>query len=137
MVGITFNMPAGLWIQRRTTCYLPLAVIFLMAGATMLASIGIDQEGPYILVNLVFYLCNSRYLPLQQALAIRQWRDQNGTVSGVFSSVRAASMVTGALFAGALYEVAPRLPMWVCAAIFFATALVAFYNMLQYRRNLA
>ena len=75
------------------------------------------------------------YLPLQQALAIRQWRDQNGTVSGVFSSVRAASMVTGALFAGALYEVAPRLPMWVCAAIFFATALVAFYNMLQYRRK--
>lgn len=137
VVGITFNMTAGLWIQRRTTCYLPLAVIFLMAGATLLASIGIDQEGPYILVNMVFYLCNSMYLPLQQALAIRQWRDQNGTVSGVFSSVRAASMVTGALFAGALYEVAPRLPMWVCAAIFFATALVAFYNMLQYRRNLA
>ena len=81
-----------------------------MAVATLLASIGIDQEGPYILVNMVFYLCNSMYLPLQQALAIRQWRDQNGTVSGVFSSVRAASMVTGALFAGALYEVAPGCP---------------------------
>lgn len=137
VVGISFNMTVGMWFQRRTTCYLPLTVIFLLAGVTLLASIGVNQEEPYILVNMVFYLCNSMYLPLQQALAIRQWRGQNGTVSGVFSSVRTASMVTGSLSAGALYQVAPRLPMWVCAAIFFATAFVAFYNMLQYRRNMA
>ena len=124
-MGITFNMTAGLWIQRRTTCYLPLAVIFLMAGATLLASIGIDQEGPYILVNMVFYLCNSMYLPL----CSRRWQSASGGTKtarfpGCSLPCGRLSMVTGALFAGALYEVAPRLPMWVCAAIFFATALV-------------
>ena len=135
VVGITFNMTLGLWIQRRTKCYLPLGIIFLLAGVTLLVSIGMIQEMPYILVNMVFYLCNSMYLPLQQALAIRQWRDQNGTVSGVFSSVRAAGMVTGSLSAGVLYAAAPRLPMWACAAVFFVTALVVFLNMVQYRRR--
>lgn len=133
VVGIAVNMTLGLRLQRIKDCRLPLAVIFVAACLTLASSVLISQMGTYITVNMVFYVCNSMYLPLQQALAIRHWVGDHGTISGVFSSVRAAGMVTGSLSAGFLYEIAPRLTMGVCAGIFLVTAALVLFNSYQYR----
>jgi len=135
VVGISFNMTLGLWLQRKTGGRLPLAMICLAACLTLTASLKISQVGVYIAVNMIFYVCNSMYLPLQQALAIRQWKGDHGTISGVFSSVRAAGMVSGSLSAGFLYELAPRLPMGVCAGVFFLAAAIVLFNIYQYKEG--
>lgn len=131
VISVVINMTLGLWLQRRTNCRTPLIAIFCVACATLLGSLLTKQIGSYICVNMMFYLCNSMYLPLQQALAIRQCRADHGTVSGVFSSVRAVGMVTGSLSAGFLYELAPLLPMGVCAAVFLITAWITYINLHQ------
>ena len=135
VVGISVNMTLGMWLQQKTGGRLPLAAIFLAACVTLSVSLQITQVGSYIAVNMIFYVCNSMYLPLQQALAIRQWNGDHGTISGVFSSVRAAGMVSGSLSAGLMYEIAPRLTMGVCAAVFFGTALLVFFNIHQYKEG--
>lgn len=122
LAGIAVNMTLGMWLQRNTSCRTPLTVILGLAGGTLALSLAIGEIGPYIGVNMAFYVLNSLYLPLQQALVIRNSRAGHGQISGVFSSVRAVGMVTGSLSAGLLYELAPRLPMAVCAAAFGAAA---------------
>lgn len=135
VVGISVNMTLGLWLQRKTDGRFPLAVIFVAAGLALAASLKISQVGFYIAVNMIFYVCNSMYLPLQQALAIRQGKGDHGTISGVFSSVRAAGMVSGSLSAGFLYEIAPLLTMGVCAIVFFVTAAIVLFNRYQYKEG--
>lgn len=131
IISVAVNMTLGLWLQRRTNCRTPLIVIFCVACAALFCSLLTSQMLPYISINMVFYLCNSMYLPLQQALAIRQCRADHGTVSGVFSSVRAVGMVTGSLSAGFLYELAPLLPMGVCGGVFLVTAWITYINLRQ------
>jgi len=135
VVGISVNMTLGMWLQRKTGGRLPLVAIFLAAAVALTVSLQITQVGSYIAVNMIFYVCNSMYLPLQQALAIRQWKGDHGAISGVFSSVRAAGMVSGSLSAGLMYEVAPRLTMGVCAGVFFVTAVLVLFNIRQYKEG--
>ena len=129
IVGLAFNMTAGLELQRRTNCLTPLIVLFFVAFLTLVASLFTHSAVAYVCVNMLFYLCNSTYLPLQQALAMRQCRAEHGTVSGIFSSIRAMGMVTGSLSAGFLYARAPMLPMGVCAVLFLLTALCTWVNL--------
>jgi len=125
----------GWFRDGKTGGRLPLVAIFLAAAVALTVSLQITQVGSYIAVNMIFYVCNSMYLPLQQALAIRQWKGDHGAISGVFSSVRAAGMVSGSLSAGLMYEVAPRLTMGVCAGVFFVTAVLVLFNIRQYKEG--
>lgn len=135
VVGITVNMTLGMWLQRHTRGYMPLMVIYLAAAAALLSSLKIQSMLPYIAVNMVFYIGNSMYLPLQQAQAIRRWMGDHGAVSGVFSSIRAAGMVLGSLSAGVLYEFAPLLPMGFCAVCFLGAAALVLYDVFLSRGN--
>ena len=135
LVGIVVNMTLGMWVQRNTNCRFSLAAIFGLTSVTLFTSLLIGRIGPYIAVNMLFYVFSSMYLPLQQALVIRDGRAEHGKISGVFSSVRAVGMVTGSLSAGLLYEAAPRLPLTVCAAAFAATAFATFRNYKQYQED--
>lgn len=128
IVGLAFNMTAGLELQRKTNCLTPLIILFFVAFMTLVASLVTRSAGAYVCANMLFYLCNSTYLPLQQALAMRQCRADHGTVSGIFSSIRVTGMVTGSLSAGFLYARAPLLPMGVCAVLFLLTALCTWVN---------
>ena len=112
-------MTAGLELQRKTNCLTPLIILFFVAFMTLVASLVTRSAGAYVCANMLFYLCNSTYLPLQQALAMRQCRADHGTVSGIFSSIRATGMVTGSLSAGFLYARAPCCP-WAYVPCFFA-----------------
>lgn len=135
VVGIAVNMTVGLYLQRKTNCRTPLILIFCGAFLTLMASLLTRGVLSYIAVNMIFYLCNSMYLPLQQALALTQCRADHGTVSGIFSSVRAMGMVTGSLSAGLLYSFTPLMPMAVCAGVFLLTAFFTWVNLKQQRRN--
>lgn len=135
VMGITVNMTLGMWLQRKTDCRSPLVVILTAAGVVLLSTVPIKAVLPYVGVNMLFYICNSMYLPLQQALAIRQWNTEHGAISGLFSSVRALGMVAGSMSAGFLYELSPMLTMSVCAVAFFAAAFTTMVQIIQRRRE--
>ena len=113
-------MTAGLELQRKTNCLTPLIILFFVAFMTLVASLVTRSAGAYVCANMLFYLCNSTYLPLQQALAMRQCRADHGTVSGIFSSIRVTGMVTGSLSAGFLYARAPPAAHGRMCRAFFA-----------------
>lgn len=135
VVGLVVNMTVGLWLQRHTDCRKSLTAVLALSSVSLLASLLLTRMAPYIGVNMVFYVFNSMYLPLQQALIVRDGRMGNGGVSGIFSSVRAVGMVTGSLSAGFLYTVFPRLPLLAGACAFALAALVSLFNCRQHRQK--
>ena len=134
-VGLTMNMTVGLWLQRNADCRKSLCLVLALSGAVLLLSLAVTDIVPYIGVNMLFYVFNSMYLPLQQALMIREGRMGNGGISGVLSSVRAVGMVTGSLSAGFLYTVFPKLPLLAGACAFVLAAAAAAVNARQYSRK--
>lgn len=134
-VGLTINMTLGMWLQRNADCRKSLSIVLALSGASLLFSLTVTDIVPYIGVNMLFYVFNSMYLPLQQALMIREGRMGNGGISGIFSSVRAVGMVTGSLSAGFLYTVFPRLPLLVGACAFVLAAVAAAINIRQYYKK--
>ena len=124
LIGLIVNFTLGLRIQRRENCRGPLAIILALSGFTLLSSLALSQIAPFIALNMLFYVFSSMYLPLQQALIIREGKEGNGQISGVFSSVRAMGMIAGSLTAGFFYGIFPRLPLLVSACAFLLAGLV-------------
>ena len=86
-----------------------------MLAATLLAT----TMPVYLGLNIVFYIFNSMYLPLMQALAIEGDPTGHGMVSGLFQSFKSLGAMVGALVAGFIYEASPLAP-FVMAAVAFA-----------------
>lgn len=134
-VGLIVNMTVGMWIQRNADCRKALVAVLALSGTVLLGSMLLNSTGAYIGVNMLFYVFHAMYLPLQQALIIRDMRMGNGGVSGIFSSVRAVGMIAGALSAGFLYTMTPRLPLLVGACAFLLAALLSWLNRRQYEKK--
>lgn len=135
VVGLLVNMTLGMWVQRNTDCRRSLTAVLTLCGVTLVISLLMERATPFIALNMLFYVFNSMYLPLQQGLVIRAGRHQHGQVSGVFSSIRAVGMVAGSLSAGFLYGVTPRLPLLVGAGAFLVAALAGAVNRRQYEQE--
>lgn len=136
LIGLLVNFTVGLRIQRRENCRGPLALILLLSGLTLLFSLLLSQIVPFIGVNMLFYVFSTMYLPLQQALIIRESGSGHGQISGVFSSVRAVGMIAGSLTAGFFYGIYPRLPLLVSACGFLlASAACVLWMAARKRRS--
>lgn len=134
LIGLVVNFTLGLWLQRRKNCRGSLALVLALSGAALFISLLFRSVVPFIGVNMLFYVANSMYLPLQQALMIRDSDAEHGKVSGIFVSIRAVGMIAGSLSAGFLYELLPQLPLFVGACAFALAAGFCCVNLLQYRR---
>ena len=94
----------------------------LACAAVLLASTVFAANMPvYLGLNIAFYIFNTLYVPMMQALSIQGDTGGHGKVAGLFQSAKSAGMVAGSLAAGFVYEVSPQLP-FVMAAVSFALA---------------
>ena len=89
LIGLIVNFTLGLRIQRRENCRGPLAIILALSGFTLLSSLALSQIAPFIALNMLFYVFSSMYLPLQQALIIREGKEGNGQISGLVCQIGA------------------------------------------------
>lgn len=123
-LGLAANLLIGLRLQRSRDVERSVGVVLLCAAVVLAATLFASTMPVYLGLNVVFYIFNSMYLPLMQALAIEGDPTGHGMVSGLFQSFKSLGAMVGALVAGFIYEANPLAP-FVMAAVAFAGGAVA------------
>lgn len=123
-LGLAANLLIGLRLQRSRDVERSVGVVLLCAAAVLAATLLATTMPVYLGLNIVFYIFNSMYLPLMQALAIEGDPTGHGMVSGLFQSFKSLGAMVGALVAGFIYEASSLAP-FVMAAVAFAGGAAA------------
>lgn len=123
-LGLAANLLIGLRLQRSRDVERSVGVVLLCAAAVLAATLLATTMPVYLGLNIVFYIFNSMYLPLMQALAIEGDPTGHGMVSGLFQSFKSLGAMVGALVAGFIYEASPLAP-FVMASVAFAGGAAA------------
>lgn len=123
-LGLAANLLIGLRLQRSRDVERSVGVVLLCAAAVLAATLLATTMPVYLGLNIVFYIFNSMYLPLMQALAIEGDPTGHGMVSGLFQSFKSLGAMVGALVAGFIYEASPLAP-FVMATVAFAGGAAA------------
>lgn len=126
VLGLVANLTVGLRLQRSRDVERSLGAVLGLAGAVLATTLFAAAMPVYLGFNMLFYVFNTMYLPLMQALAIEGDPDGHGAVSGLFQSVKSLGMVAGSLAAGFVYELSPRVPFVMAAAAFALACAAAF-----------
>ena len=122
IVSLIVNFTLNNWLVRRTDCRKTIIPILVCAGVSLLVAAAIRAVVPFIAVNMIFYVFNSMYLPIQQVLMVKNSGGSNGVFSGVFTSSRSMGMIAGSLSAGCVYELSPILPFVMGGIVFLLGA---------------
>ncbi|MEE8717591.1 MAG: MFS transporter [Coriobacteriales bacterium] len=118
LLGFAANMTLGMKLQRARRVERPLVVVLALCAVVLGASLLATSMGAYLGVTVVFFVLNSMFLPLMQALVVGGDAG-HGALSGAFQSTSSMGNVLGALAAGFIYAPAPRSP-FVLSAVAFA-----------------
>ena len=103
----------------KTNTFRTITYVFGLLFAMLLAVIFVDDMVPFIIVNVVFFGCNSIYLPLLQDMITKRNKDRSNEVVGLYNATKAIGMVVGSLFAGFIYASGPKLSFVFSALAFF------------------
>ncbi len=135
VIGLVVNLTINAWLQQNTNCRVSIVGIFGGCCFMLLLAISMKNIVPFIAINILFYTFNSMYLPMQQALVFQTRDSSNGTISGVFLSMRAIGMITGSLGAGLMYTAKPLLPLYVAGGAFAICIGLSVLNAKQYKKQ--
>lgn len=139
LIGLVANLTINAYIIRRFKLDKALSAM-LFACSVMLVAVVLAPDIPWFFAtNVIFYIFNTMFVPIQQALAARQKDSGHGLISGLYNSFRSMGMMAGALAAGFLYELSPTLPfIWQSVGYAAAAAVtIGGYAVIVYRnRNL-
>jgi len=134
VVTLTVNFTVNIYIEKYTDSRKSLIIVLLLCGISSLAVPFIPALYPFFIANIVFFMFNAIYLPIQQDIVTRgQDPSIGGIISGIFNSVRAAGMIFGSLFSGFIYELGSILPFFSAALVFFISSAISFANLKQYK----
>jgi len=132
LMGLLANLTINMWAARRFRPDRSLAAMLAACAATLALVPSMRGAAAFFATNIAFYLFNSMYMPMQQALAARDRGAGAGAISGLFNSARNLGMVAGALAAGLAYRVGPALAFYHQAIGFAAAAALTY---LSFRRG--
>ncbi len=121
VLGLAANLTVGLRLQQARDGEGALAAVLACAAALLASTVFACGMATYLGLNIAFYIFNTLYFPMMQALCIKGEASGHGKVAGLFQSAKSAGMVAGSLSAGFVYELAPKAP-FVMAAMAFALA---------------
>ena len=118
VLGLVANLTVGLRLQQARDGERALAVVLLGATVLLASTVFATSMAVYLGLNIVFYIFNTLYFPMMQALSIEGDAGGHGKVAGLFQSAKSAGMVAGSLAAGFIYELSPTAPFVMAAAAF-------------------
>ena len=107
--------------------------VFGLLFAMMIGVVTIDNMIPFIIINVVFFGCNSIYLPLLQNMMTKYNADKQGELVGLFTSLRSLGNVFGSLLAGFIYSSGPKNSFVVAMAGFGVCVILSYFH---YRKSL-
>lgn len=132
IVTLTVNFTINIYIEKYTNARKSLIIVLFLCGLSALAVPYIPPLYPFFVGNIVFFMFNAIYLPIQQDVITRnQDARTSGIISSIFNSVRAAGMILGSLFSGFIYELGSTLPFLSAAIVFLISAGISFVNLKQ------
>lgn len=126
VLGLVANLTVGLRLQRSRDVERSLGWVLVGAAVVLAATLGASTMPAYLGLNMLFYLGNSMYLPLMQALSIEADPQGHGMVAGLFQSVKSLGMVAGSLVAGFVYAVNVHAPFILAVLAFGLAAMATF-----------
>jgi len=134
IVTLIVNFTVNFYIEKHTDARKSLIVVLFLCGISSLAVPFIPALYPFFIGNIIFFMFNAIYLPIQQDIVTRdQDSKTSGLISGIFNSVRAVGMIFGALFSGFIYELGSSLPFITTSIAFFISTVICIVNLKQYK----
>jgi len=109
----------------KTNTFRTVKFVFITLFTMLLGVVFVEQMVPFIIINVVFFGCNSIYVPLLQDMMTKRNKERSSEMVGLYNATRAIGMVVGSLFAGFIYEVGPKLSFIFSALAFFICIFVS------------
>ena len=136
VITMVANMTICIWLIRKTDIRKSVIGVLAICSAAMFGVIWFEEIVPFIIVFVIFFAFNSISLPLLQDLVASGGReDQNSLIMGFYNAMKSLGGIIGALFAGLLYTVNPKLPFTFGLISFvLATVLAVVYNKFSPRK---
>jgi DHA1 family multidrug resistance protein-like MFS transporter len=134
IVTLIVNFTVNIYIERHLDARKSLILVLFLCGVSSLAVPFIPALYPFFIGNIIFFMFNAIYLPIQQDIVTRdQDSSTSGIISGIFNSIRAVGMIFGSLFSGIIYEYGNTLPFITTAIVFLISAVISVVNLKQYK----
>lgn len=132
IIGFAANMTVCMWLIKNTNTKKTMMFIFGGCALIIAAALKADTIPSFIAVSIIYYIFNTMYLPIQQAMVMSTAKESNsGTVSGLFNAIRSIGTMSGSLCAGFAYSYGSKLPFVLAAAVFLLTLMIMIVNNLQ------
>ncbi len=127
VVSLITNLTLCIWIMKKKFISSSLTFVFLACSFFLFAITQINDITYFLLFNILFFACNSIYLPLLQNLCAKYGNSQSsGTIIGFYNSMKSLGMILGALISGFVYTINPQYP-FICASLcFFISTIFTF-----------
>jgi len=134
IVSLVVNFTINIYIVNKTDARKSIIIVLALCGISSMAVPFIHGTMLFFAGNIVFFMFNAIYLPIQQVLVTKD-RDMetSGIISGVFNSIRSVGMIFGALFAGFVYSKGNILPFIAASIAFILGSAISFINYKQYK----
>lgn len=126
VIGFAANMTIGMRIMKKTNLYRSTGIILGLYGVVMGGLLVATPMAVFVIINIILFSLNALYNPAIQAAYAAGANDDknNGSLMGIFTSVKAIGMVVGSLFAGFIYSSGPRLSfVYALVALLVASAI--------------
>ncbi len=130
VITMVANSTICIWLVRKTNTRKSVIGVLAICSAAMFGVIWFEEIVPFIIVFVIFFAFNSISLPLLQDLVASGGpEEQNSLIMGFYNAMKSLGGIIGALFAGLLYTVNPKLPfIFGFASFVLATVLSAVYH---------
>lgn len=127
-ISLFANTTICLWIMKRTQVKKSVIYVLGLAGCSLLMITMMTEILPFILANFVFFALNAIYIPLLQDMCANGATHQDSHMAmGFYNAMKSLGMIAGALFAGFIYEMGPRLSFLYAGLFFIVSALGAIW----------
>ena len=130
ILGLIANLFINRWLLKHFDQNKVLPIVLWLCSGFLLLATQMVSVPMFIGANIVFYLFNAIYLPIQQSLAANQQVGDYGLLSGIFNSAKCIGMIAGSLSAGFLYDVSAKWPFYAAVLAF---ALAGLFSVLAHR----
>ncbi|MFA9423605.1 MAG: MFS transporter [Sedimentibacter sp.] len=134
IITLIANFTINIYIVNHTETRKSIIFVLLFCGISSMIVPFISGLYPFFISNIVFFMFNAIYLPIQQDI-VTSGQDPriSGIISGIFNSVRAIGMIFGSLYSGFVYELGNTIPFITASIVFFVSAAISVKNLKQYK----
>jgi len=134
IVSLIVNFTINIYIANKTDTRKSIVIVLALCGISSMVVPFIHETMLFFAGNIVFFMLNAIYLPIQQVLVTKdQDMETSGIISGVFNSIRSVGMIFGALFAGFIYSKGNILPFIAASVAFILSSVISLINYKQYK----